>query len=397
MRFPLLAFIALIIFNGLIDLYIVRAVWKRCTERPRLWRSVALGTSIALALFLTTIFLWPKKSTGDAQLTALMTCLYSYMAVYAGKITFIALDLIGKIPRLFRRKAIRHTWIVAAVTGTAVTASMFYGMSVTRNTIQVKTIELSYPTLPEAFDGLIIAQISDIHTGSYAGDTTHLCRMADSIAAHNPDIILFTGDIVNRHSSELTPFTRILSSLSAPLGVYSVMGNHDYGDYMNWPDHSRRRRDARRLKAMQAGMGWTMLNDSTAWLRAGNDSIALIGVENIGEPPFRTYGSLARAYTKPLSDSNFKILLSHNPKHWTDSIISRPEANIALTLSGHTHAMQLEIGSWSPSQYIYPTWGGIYGDENRKLYVNIGIGTVGMPARIGATPEITIITLNKSR
>lgn len=397
MRIPLLAFISLLIVNGLIDWYIVRAVWRCCTHATKLWRGVALWSSVALALFLTVIFLWPKKSTGDSEITGLMTCLYSYMAIYAGKMTFIAADLIGKMPAVFGRRPVSRMWAAAAVAGLTVTTAMFYGMLVTRKTVTVNRIEISCPGLPDSFDGMIIAQISDIHTGSYAGDASHLRRMADSIAAARPDIVLFTGDIVNRHSSELEPFTDVLASVSAPEGVYSVMGNHDYGDYMKWPDERAKADDIRRLKQMQAAMGWTMLNDSTVYLRAGADSIAIIGVENIGEPPFRTYGSLDRAYPGDLADGVFKILLSHNPKHWTDSIRGRRDRNIALTLSGHTHAMQCRIGGWSPSQYIYTTWGGLYGEYRQQLHVNTGIGTVGMPARIGATPEITVITLRKTK
>jgi len=149
------------------------------------------------------------------------------------------------------------------------------------------------------------------------------------------------------------------------------------------------------LYRMQHDMGWTLMNNSAHTFHAGPDSLVLIGVENIGDPPFPIYGDLDKAYPGDLADSAFKILLSHNPAHWVDDIAGSPDKNIALTLSGHTHAMQIEVGGFSPGQFRYPTWGGLYSDENgsHSLYVNIGAGTVGVPMRLGATPEITLITL----
>ena len=178
------------------------------------------------------------------------------------------------------------------------------------------------------------------------------------------------------------------------MGVYAILGNHDYGDYFNWPAPQIKQANMQLLYDLYKQTGIRLLRNETVWLRRGADSLALIGVENIGEPPFTTYGSLRRAYPN-LSDSIPKVLLSHNPRHWTDSIATDPAANVALTLSGHTHAMQIEIGKWSPSAWRYDTWGGMYTDDaHRQLYVNIGAGTVGMPMRIGATPEITVITLH---
>lgn len=177
-----------------------------------------------------------------------------------------------------------------------------------------------------------------------------------------------------------------------------MLGNHDYGDYMDWPDARAKEENLDLLKALQARMGWKMLNNATDTLRsAAGDSVMLIGVENVGDPPFRTYGDLDAAYPGDLVDPNVKILLSHNPAHWTDDIQDAPDKNIALTLSGHTHAMQIRVLGMSPSRFRYPTWGGLYADSDNahKLYVNIGLGEVAFPARIGATPEITLITLRR--
>lgn len=226
--------------------------------------------------------------------------------------------------------------------------------------------------------------------------------MVDTINALSPDLILFTGDIVNRHTSELLPFKQTLSRLKARQGVYSVLGNHDYGDYMDWNFPIDKENNNLQLKNIQKEMGWNMLNNQHTILHQGSDSIVLIGVENWGEPPFSVYGNLKKAYPN-LTDSNFKILLTHNPEHWSREVVKI--SNIDLSLSGHTHGMQLifQIGDWkwSPAMWKYKQWGGLYEKENTqqktsKLYVNIGLGEVALPFRLGATPEITLITLKKS-
>ena len=229
----------------------------------------------------------------------------------------------------------------------------------------------------------------------------------DSINALQPDLIVFTGDIVNRETSELEPFITVLSRLKAKDGVVSILGNHDYGDYVDWKNREDRERNNRRLAFYQKEMGWDLVNNGRRFLTRGNDSIMVVGVENWGDPPFPTYGDLDKALSPSAdslyhqNDSRYKILLTHNPEHW-NRIVSH-ETNIALTLSGHTHAMQMMIDiwgwKWSPAKYRYELWGGMYerlndNGESTKLYVNIGAGEVGMPARIlGAYPEITFFTL----
>lgn len=181
------------------------------------------------------------------------------------------------------------------------------------------------------------------------------------------------------------------------MGVYSILGNHDYGDYYNWTSPEAKKENMQLLKDLQAGMGWNMLNNASRTFYNDGDSIVLIGVENIGDPPFPVYGDLEKAYPFDLADPAFKILLSHNPAHWTEDIREAPDKIIPLTLSGHTHAMQMSLGRISPAAFRYSTWGGMYGDTGNahRLYVNIGDGEVAIPARIGATPEITLFTLTK--
>ncbi|MDB0674009.1 metallophosphoesterase, partial [Barnesiella intestinihominis] len=243
-----------------------------------------------------------------------------------------------------------------------------------------------------------IVQFSDLHLETLGSAANYLPRWINRINQLHPDLIVFTGDLVNRRGNELPPYMNELSRLSAPDGVYSILGNHDYGDYFHWGNPEEKEQTLRSLIVDEEKMGWTMLNNRSVFLHRGNDSIALIGVENWGLPPFPQYGKLDQAYSS-LNDSVFKILLSHNPLHWKHEVI--PHSNIDLTLSGHTHAMQLKLG-WKGFEYsfaepLYPEWSGLYTapDKHQMLYVNEGIGCVFLPMRIGARPEITIITLKK--
>lgn len=204
----------------------------------------------------------------------------------------------------------------------------------------------------------------------------------DLVNAQQPDLIVFTGDLVNHRAVELNDFQEILAGLKAGDGVYSILGNHDYGPYFHWKSKQDQDNNLIELKQRQAAMGWKLLNNEHTFLIQGNDSIALIGVENQGEPPFSQHGDLPKA--KAGIEGMFKLLLSHNPTHWRREVL--PESDIDLMLAGHTHAMQLQLGNYSPSVYIYPEWGGMYLEGTRGLYVNVGIGYVGLPFRFGAWP-----------
>lgn len=394
MRIPLLPALIFILLNLLVDAYIYRALKRRCDSltpsRIQLWTSAALQIVALIAVCL------PRRSGDNAMLLTVMWMLFSYLSVYFAKYLFVLFDLLARIPELFRAPRARWLSRTGAVLGGVFFLSIWWGALFGRYIIDVKEVEIPVSDLPESFEGLRIAQISDLHTGTFGTDTTFVSRLVDSINAQRPDVIVFTGDIVNQRSAELEPHLRPLSRLKAPMGVYSILGNHDYGDYSNWPGPYAKEANLEQLKEMQTRMGWRLLLNETEVLRRGSDSIAIIGVENIGDPPFHIYGSLAKA-CPAVNDSVTKILLSHNPAHWADSISGRPDTRIALTLSGHTHAMQAEIGGISPAALRYREWGGLYYDRDslHALYVNIGAGTVGFPARVGAAPEITILTLKQ--
>ncbi len=385
---PVMAVLAL---GLLIDCYVYRRMRHACVPRGWCWAYVTLAAVVTLALLVVVAV--PKKSAGESGLSFLMWSLFTYLSVYLPKCVFAVFALVQQFLGRIAGRRLRLIGWAGGLVAALMFVSAWWGAAFNRYRIDVREVDVPVKDLPAGFDGYRIAQISDIHVGSFGNDTGFLERVVEKINGLHPDIILFTGDIVNRHSSELEPFVRTLAKLNAPDGVWSVMGNHDYGDYYRWPSPEAKRDDILHLQELQRKMGWKMLNNAHSMIQRGADSIALIGVENIGDPPFTIYGDLGRAYPG-LSDKTVKILMTHNPVHWTDSIADCRDANVALTLSGHTHAMQIELFGLSPASFRYPTWGGLYSDSHgRHLYVNIGLGEVGMPARIGATPEITIIRL----
>ena len=391
MRFPLLPILIILIFNLLIDFYL----WRRLKKSSYniLWRKLHVVLASICNIALVVVICVPKRSGDNADLSSIMWTIYAWFSIYIPKLLFVFFDLLASVPLIFHRKRLKILDLAGIVIAAAVFIIMWWGALINRYNIDVNRVDVEIEGLPAAFDGYTIAQISDLHVGTYGYDTTYVAEVADVVNSLSPNMIAFTGDIVNRISSELEPFVGTLSQLKAPDGVYSILGNHDYGDYYNWPSDAQKQANLEHLCNLQKQMGWKMLNNAYDIVRRSNDSIAIIGVENVGDPPFHTYGDLDAAYPA-LDDPTTKILLSHNPAHWDNDIQDAPDKNIALTLSGHTHAMQMCVFGWSPAAFRYPTWSGLYKDNDKhRLYVNIGIGEVAIPSRIGATPEITLITL----
>ncbi|HSK12473.1 MAG TPA: metallophosphoesterase [Phnomibacter sp.] len=285
------------------------------------------------------------------------------------------------------------SWIGLGVGGT-IFSTLLYGFKNQYN-YQVRELSLAFPHLPSAFRGLRIIHISDIHSGSFM-NKDEVLRGIRTINDLKPDLILFTGDLVNDRASEMAPYMDVFSQLSAPMGVYSVLGNHDYGDYIGWESPDAKVENLEKLKTVHASLGWKLLLDESVSLQKGGDSIGLIGVQNIsGKARFHSYGDLAKAY-RDTADAPFKILMSHDPSHW-DAEVKKQYPDIDLTLSGHTHGMQFGVElpwfKWSPVQWVYRQWAGLYEDAGQKLYVNRGFGFIGYPGRVGILPEITLIEL----
>jgi predicted MPP superfamily phosphohydrolase len=283
------------------------------------------------------------------------------------------------------------SWLGIAAGG-GLFATLMYGLS-NKYAYRVKRVPLRYPNLPQAFRGLKVVQISDVHSGSLA-DKAAVQRGIEKLLALKPDLVLFTGDLVNNTADEMKDYIDVFQQVKAPLGVFSVLGNHDYGDYVQWPDPAAKVRNLEALKAVHAQLGWRLLMNEHVILDRGGERIALIGIENWGaKARFPKYGRMSEAY--PGTESvPFKILLSHDPSHW-DAEVRPKYGDIDLTLSGHTHGMQFGVElpgfKWSPVQYVYKQWAGLYEEGRQKLYVNRGFGFLGYPGRVGILPEITLL------
>lgn len=268
---------------------------------------------------------------------------------------------------------------------------IIYGATEGKQHFQVREVTISSDELPAGFDGYRIMQLSDIHIGSWAGDGDALQKAVRIINDQQADLILFTGDLVNNVATELDEFMPVLSQIKGKDGVYSVLGNHDYSPYIKWETEAAQAANLESLKAKQAAMGWKMLHNAHVILHHHGDSIALVGVENSGRPPFPDHGDLPKALKG--TEGMYKVLMSHDPSHWRREVL--PESDVQLTLSGHTHDMQFSLFGFSPARYVYPEHSGLYQEGKQSLFVNIGLGYLMFPMRLGAWPEITMITLRK--
>jgi len=294
-----------------------------------------------------------------------------------------------------RRQFVANATVIAAAIPFS---AMIYGMVRTAFNYTVRKQTITFKSLPKVFDGLRVVQISDMHAGSFS--STDAIRSAiDIILEQKPDIIFFTGDMVNNKSEEAEPFVSELKRLKAPLGVYSVLGNHDYGDYVQWPDEASKRANLTRLIELQREAGWNVLINDSHVIEKDGDRIAVVGVENWGAAMhFPKYGDLKKALNGA-QQVPFRILLSHDPSHWEAQVV--PEhPSIDLTLSGHTHGFQFGIEipgfKWGPVQYVYRQWAGLYKRGSQYLYVNRGLGFLGFMGRIGIPPEITLLELKSA-
>lgn len=261
---------------------------------------------------------------------------------------------------------------------------------------KIYRIKIKFEDLPSSFEGLRIVHISDLHLGSFRS-RYHILERAVKIINHlEPDFIFFTGDLVNNHAWELKGWQTVLKELSAKMGKYAVLGNHDYGDYGNWKSEERKLANFESIKYFYKKIDFKLMLNEAVSIEKEGQKIAILGVENWGNPPFKQYGDLKKAM-KSIVNISFKILLSHDPSHWNEEVTEK--TNIALTLSGHTHGMQAGINikskNWSPIQYKYKQWAGLYERFNQYLYVNRGLGWMGFPGRLGMRPEITLIELHQ--
>ena len=338
----------------------------------------------------------PQQYAIAGLLTWLIICLFVTLPLLLEDITRLIKAIFRKptnAPRIPSRRKFVSTlgWGLAAIPFASILYSIFKG----KYNYKVWKYTLYFDNLPKAFDGYRITQISDIHCGSF--DNYEKIRYGvDLINSQKSDVILFTGDLVNNLANEVQNWKSLFATLQAPDGVFSIMGNHDYGDYSSWETPEAKQQNLEHLFQLQKQMGWQLLLNEHCYLERDGEKIALIGVENWGHGRFSKYGDLNKAM-EGVNTEDFKILMSHDPTHWQEVVLPENK-DIQLTLSGHTHGMQCGIEipgwlKWSPSQYIYKYWGGMYKEGGKYLNVNRGFGYHAFPGRLGVWPEITVIEL----
>ncbi len=377
-------FIFFLILIVLPDWYIYRTYIRNYQQK---WiRFVYAMPGILLLLGMLVIF--STFEPRPESMNRLSGFLILFLCICVPKAIFVCCIWVFKaLARIIHRSF--HEIMLAMFISMAAMGYLIYGATEGKQHFQVVEASIYSKDIPEAFHGYRIVQIADIHVGSWMGNTKPLQKAVWMINDLKPDLIVFTGDLVNNLATELDEFIPVLSQLKAKHGVYSVLGNHDYSTYIRWNTLEEQAKNFTSLKDKQVQMGWKMLNNSHIKLYQGTDSIALIGVENSGRPPFPDYARLTEAMTG--TEGMFQILLSHDPSHWQREVL--PSTDIQLTLSGHTHDMQTRIFGFSPSALVYPEHSGLYQEGNQMLYVNTGLGHLMYPMRLGAWPEITLLTL----
>lgn len=398
-----------------VDLYVFQVVKMLCSTSSQKTRTIIFTAywtiSIAIIIFFLLLPLlnterWPK----NLRNYIFVTIIGFFFAKVLASVFFLVDDLRRLIQWGVAKIFFRNTegesevsggisrsaflsWLGIGIGGTLI-SSLIYGFSNKYN-YQVKHVPLTYNNLPPAFKGLKIVQISDVHSGSF-DNIKAVEKGVQKILDLKPDLILFTGDLINDRATEMSGYEEVFTKLKAPMGVFSTLGNHDYGDYVKWPTEEARDNNIEDLKKIQAGMGWRLLMNEHVALEKDGQEIALIGIENwSAKARFPKHGKMWEAY--PGAEKYpFKILMSHDPSHW-DAEVRPKYGDIDLTLAGHTHGMQFGIEipgfRWSPVKYVYDEWAGLYETGKQKLYVNRGFGFIGYPGRVGILPEITLIEL----
>lgn len=382
--FSLIAF--LFLFNGVVDYYLYRTLIKPLRNR----KITLLHWGISLLFLLGVVSISIHFVSGQMGLRQMMWFTFVYFLIYIPKLTYSLFS----IPALFIKRAAKPIRIFSFVLSILIFGGFLFGLTLGKTYPRVERVNIVDKRLPASLSPLRVVQISDAHVGNMGECFDIMERVADEIEQLNPDMVLFTGDLVNSRSEEVFPFIPTLSRIKARYGVYAVLGNHDYSDYARFSNPEEKQKNFEALVNAYPLFNWTLLNNNSVQIHSGTDSITIVGVENWGEPPFSQHGDLDVAM-EGLPDNQFKILLSHNPEHWRKKV--QFDDRIDLTLSGHTHAMQfkLKFGSWqwSPAEWKYPLWSGLYKSDANKLYVNDGLGYVFIPFRFGTRPEITLITI----
>ena len=413
-----------ILFFGVISLLLDFYVYQGIKRVSVNWRSDKLKKTVRWGYWLFfiafnicfTFVIYQRFSSGEATvfmkwvmnlfLAFFVTKLVFVLVLFGEDLVRVAISLYRLVRKTFsetatdrklmpgRRKFVSQAAIILA---SIPFASFLYGMVKGKYQYTVHRHTLFFEDLPAAFDGFKITQLSDIHAGSF-DDPEAVQRGIDLVKAQKSDLFVFTGDLVNDHATEVVPYMNHFKQLRAPFGQFSVLGNHDYGMYVQWPSEAAKEKNLNDLKKHHAEMGYRLLLDEAVTIEKGGEKLSLIGVENWGKG-FIQIGNLDKALAN-VADDAFKILLSHDPSHW-EEVVKHHKKRVHLTLSGHTHGMQFGVETplfkWSPAQFRYKTWAGLAEEAGRLLYVNRGFGFIGFSGRVGIWPEITVLELRKGK
>lgn len=409
--------VAIVVFSLiilLIDLYVFQAIKSTFSGLSAGWRKsifaifwVFTGLSI-----LSVIYVNFDNLPGNLRRYLVVGLFLIYFSKVFGVLTLLIEDIFRAGQWVFQKifkaentdlvsgEGITRSEFMARASLIAVAAPLVtfsFGIASGAHNYRLRRKTIYLPNLPKQFDGITIGQLSDIHTGSFFS-RQGVKKGVDLLLSEKPDMVFFTGDLVNDVASEVKDYKDLFSKIRAPLGVYSTLGNHDYGDYRSWPSIEKKKQNFADLIQSQKEMGWDLLRNENRTIRVDGEEMAIIGVENWGAGRFSKYGDLEKAYSGT-EEKPVKLLLSHDPSHWDAQV--RPQfGDIDVMFAGHTHGFQfgVEIGDfrWSPSKYIYKQWADLYQEGDQFLYVNRGFGFLGYPGRIGILPEVTIFELKQA-
>jgi len=399
----------------LLDLYVFQAVKLVSHDLPQKIKLIIYGLYWSVSVVAVLLLALMPYISYDSWPRAVRTYLFAtIVGLFFAKIIAVVFFMLDDVRRgiqwasskLFFQntegesigserisRSVFLSWVGLA-SGGGLFTTLVYGFSNKYN-YDLKKIKLTFNNLPSAFKGLRIIHISDIHSGSFT-NKKGVERGVQLIMKQRPDLVLFTGDLVNDRASEMQDYMEVFRRIEAPLGVYSTLGNHDYGDYIAWESREAKKENLEHLKGVHKQLGWRLLMNENVALERDGQEISLVGIENwSAKGSFPKYGKMAEAYAGT-DKYPFKILMSHDPSHWEAEVIPK-YPGIDLMLAGHTHGMQFGVEipgfRWSPVQYVYKQWAGLYEEGNQKLYVNRGFGFIGYPGRVGILPEITLIEL----
>lgn len=397
----------------LIDLYFFQAVKQLTVGLPGHWPRTVRGLFWMPTVLTAMALIWwafdnPYRYDAQFRNWVITGLFATFFAKFSGVLVLLIGDLYrgGRYivdavqDRSIAGPAMSRSEFVSkmALVGAGIPLGGFaFGILSGAHDYRLRRVRVPVRNLPSAWHGLTIGQVSDIHSGSFWNKTA-VSGGVELLMSAKPDLICFTGDLVNNQTDEVRDYIPVFSRMRAPLGVYAVTGNHDYGDYRSWPTKESKDRNFRDLLTAHRELGFRLLMNEQEQVRIGQDRLSIVGVENWGAGRFAKYGQLDRAMSG-VPEGAVPILLSHDPSHW-DAQVRPGFPHIPLVLSGHTHGFQfgVEIGGlrWSPSQYIYKQWAGLYTEGDQHLYVNRGFGYLGYPGRVGMPPEITVLELVKS-